>query len=29
MQIVLTTGGIALILLLFTRPIKRLMGGID
>jgi POT family proton-dependent oligopeptide transporter len=29
MQIVLTTGGIGLILLLFTRPIKRLMGGID
>ena len=29
MQIVLTTGGTGLILLLFTKPIKKLMGGID
>ncbi len=29
MQIVLTTGGAGLILLLFTRPIKKLMGGVD
>lgn len=28
-QIVLTTGGTGIILLLFTRPIKKLMGGID
>ena len=29
MQIVLTAGGTGLILLLFTKPIKKLMGGID
>jgi POT family proton-dependent oligopeptide transporter len=29
LQIVLTTGGTGLILLLFTKPIKKLMGGID
>jgi POT family proton-dependent oligopeptide transporter len=29
MQIVLTTGGTGLILLIFTRPIRKLMGGID
>ena len=28
-QIVLTTGGTGLILLLFTKPIRKLMGGID
>jgi POT family proton-dependent oligopeptide transporter len=28
-QIVLTTGGTGLILLVFTKPIKKLMGGID
>ncbi|MEX2494984.1 MAG: peptide MFS transporter [Woeseia sp.] len=28
-QIVLTTGGTGLILLIFTRPIKKLMGGIE
>jgi POT family proton-dependent oligopeptide transporter len=28
-QIVLTTGGTGIILLLFSRPIKKLMGGID
>jgi POT family proton-dependent oligopeptide transporter len=29
LQIVLTTGGAGLILLLFTKPIKKLMGGIE
>lgn len=29
MQIVLTTGGTGLILLLFTKPIKKLMGGVE
>lgn len=29
MQIVLTTGGAGLIFLIFTKPIKKLMGGID
>jgi POT family proton-dependent oligopeptide transporter len=29
MQIVLTTGGAGIIFLIFTRPIRRLMGGID
>ena len=28
-QIVLTTGGTGIILLLFTKPIKKLMGGVD
>ncbi|HWM28312.1 MAG TPA: peptide MFS transporter [Woeseiaceae bacterium] len=28
-QIVLTTGGTGVILLLFTKPIKKLMGGVD
>ena len=28
-QIVLTTGGTGIILLLFTKPIKKLMGGIN
>jgi POT family proton-dependent oligopeptide transporter len=29
MQIVMTTGGTGIILLLFTKPIKKLMGGVD
>lgn len=29
MQIVLTTGGAGLLFLIFTKPIKKLMGGID
>jgi proton-dependent oligopeptide transporter, POT family len=29
LQIVLTTGGVGLIFLVFTKPIKKLMGGID
>jgi len=29
MSIVLTTGGTGIILLIFTRPLKKLMGGID
>jgi hypothetical protein len=29
MHIVLTTGGTGLLLLLFTKPIRKLMGGID
>jgi POT family proton-dependent oligopeptide transporter len=29
MQVVLTTGGAGLIFLLFTKPIKKLMGGVD
>ncbi|MFQ5982571.1 MAG: MFS transporter, partial [Woeseiaceae bacterium] len=29
MQIVLTTGGAGLIFLIFTKPIKKLMGGVE
>ena len=29
MSIVLSTGGTGIILLIFTKPIKKLMGGID
>jgi hypothetical protein len=29
MQIVLTTGGAGLIFLIFTRPLKKFMGGVE